>query len=148
MKFLGIVATAALAIILFPQGIKMSADEADKEVGKKLLMGFLCLSLLPVFTAMMIITIFCIPLIPVLFILVAAAGFYGYIGISIFLGRKLNQQFHLKPSALVEYILGALPLWLIQMMPFFGWLASLIVLILSLGITVETRFGTKRSETI
>lgn len=143
MHFIGIIALGTLAIILFPDSIKAAADVVEKEIGRRFLIGFLTILLLPMAMIMMAITIIGIPLIPLAILLVAAAGFYGYLGISIFLGRKLNEQLHLKPSPFVEYILGALLLWFIQLVPFIGAISGLLVLMLALGITADTRFGTK-----
>ncbi|HHW03624.1 MAG TPA: polymer-forming cytoskeletal protein [Thermoanaerobacterales bacterium] len=143
MHFLGIIALGALTIILFPNSIKATADEVDREPGRRLLIGILAMLLLPVVLLLMFITIIGIPLIPLALLLLAAAGFYGYLGISIFLGRKLNEQLHLKPGLFVEYFLGAALLWLVQMVPFVGAISGLLVFVLALGITTDTRFGTK-----
>lgn len=143
MHFLGLISLGALAIILFPNSIRAAADVVDKELGRRFLIGILAILLLPMALFLMAITIIGIPLIPLALLLVAAAGFYGYLGISIFLGRKLNEQLHLKPGIFVEYILGAVLLWLVQMVPFVGAISGLAVLILALGITADTRFGTK-----
>ncbi|MDN5302697.1 MAG: hypothetical protein PWQ60_2211 [Thermoanaerobacteraceae bacterium] len=143
MHFLGLISLGALAIILFPNSIKAAADVVDKELGRRFIIGILAILLLPMALFLMAITIIGIPLIPLALLLVAAAGFYGYLGISIFLGRKLNEQLHLKPGIFVEYILGAVLLWLVQLVPFVGAISGLAVLMLALGITADTRFGTK-----
>lgn len=103
----------------------------------------MAIPLAPMALLMMAITIIGIPLIPLAILLLAAAGFYGYLGVSIFLGRKLNEQLHLKASIFLEYLLGAVLLWLVQLVPYIGGLSSLAVLILALGIAADTRFGTK-----
>jgi len=143
MKFLGLIALSSLAIILFPNSIKSCADVADREPGRRFLIGFLAILLMPMALVLMAITIIGIPLIPLAILLVAAAGFYGYLGISIFLGRKLNEQLHIKPNIFAEYILGAVLLWLVQLVPFVGAISGLLVLMMALGITADTRFGTK-----
>lgn len=146
MRFIGILGMAALVIVIFPKATSVAAEQADKEVGRKFLMGFLCLLALPIVAMMMIISLLGIPLLPLLFLLVTAGGFYGYIGISIFLGKKLGDQLHIKPNSLTEYILGALPLMLIRFVPFVGTLSSIIVMLLALGIAIETRFGTRTGD--
>jgi len=144
MRFLGLLAVGILVIILFPNTIKSASDLVEKEIGRKVLIGITIFLLIPVATILMFVTLIGIPLIPIFLILVYAAGFFGYLCISIFIGRKLNEQIIKKPEVLLEFILGALILWLIQLVPFIGGLTSLTVLIISLGITAETRFGTKR----
>lgn len=143
INFIGLIALGSLVIILFPNSIKATADEADKEPGRRFLIGFLIILLLPAAMFLMAVTLIGIPLIPLTVFLVACAGFYGYLGISIFLGRKLNDQLHLKSGIFTEYLLGALLLWLIQFIPFLGVLIKILVLMLALGIAADTRFGTK-----
>lgn len=145
-RFLGTIALAALCIILFPNSVKLVAKAVDVQPGRKLLIGLLALLLTPVVIGLLIITLLGIPLVPVAILLLAAAGFFGYIGISIYLGRKLNEQFHIKPSIFVEHILGAVLLRLLHLIPFVGSLASIVVLLYSIGITTDTRFGTKIAE--
>lgn len=143
MHLLGLIALGSLTIILFPNSIKNLADEVDRETARRFLIGFLAIILMPLAIILMAVTIIGIPLIPLAVLLVAAAGFYGYLSISIFLGRKLNEQLHLKPGIFTEYILGALLLWFVQLVPFVGTISGLVVLMLALGITADTRFGTR-----
>ncbi|MCR4431095.1 MAG: polymer-forming cytoskeletal protein [Tepidanaerobacteraceae bacterium] len=143
MHLLGLMALGSLAIILFPNSIKNLADEVDREAAKRLLIGCLAILLMPLVIILMVVTIIGIPLIPLALLLVAAAGFCGYLGISIFLGRKLNEHLHLRPGVFTEYIMGALLLWLVQIVPFAGPISSLLVLMLALGIAADTRFGTR-----
>jgi hypothetical protein len=145
-RFLGTIALSALCIILFPNSVKLAAKNVDVQPGRKVLIGLLALLLTPVVIVLLIITLLGIPLIPIAILLLAAAGFFGYIGISIYLGRKLNEQFHIKPSIFIEYILGAVLLRLLHLIPFVGSLASITVLLYSIGITTDTRFGTKITE--
>jgi len=143
LRFLGTLALSILSIVLFPKHISIAAENIDIRLGSKFLIGLVALMLMPIAIILLFITLIGIPLIPVAILLLSAAGFFGYIGISIYLGRKLNEQLHIKPSIFVEYILGAVLLKLIQYIPFIGGLSSLLVLLLSIGITVDTRFGTK-----
>jgi hypothetical protein len=142
-RFLGLLAVGILVIILFPNSTRTAAGVIEKEIGRKMLIGLLIFLLTPVALLLLLITLIGIPLIPILLLLLYAAGFFGYLCISIYLGRKLNEQLKIKPEILLEFALGALLLWLIQLVPFIGGLTSVVVLIMSLGITAETRFGTK-----
>lgn len=143
VRFLGILAVGVLVIILFPNSTKTAAGMVENEIGRKLLIGLLIFLLTPVALLLLLITLIGIPLIPILLLLLYAAGFFGYLCISIYIGRRLNEQLKMKPEVLLEFALGALLLWLIQLVPFIGGLTSITVLIVSLGITAETRFGTK-----
>lgn len=144
-RFLGTVALAALCIILFPNSVKTATRDVDIQTGRKFLIGLVILLLTPVVIGLMVITLLGIPLVPVAILLLAAAAFFGYISVSVFLGQKLKDHFHIKPSIFIEYILGAVLLRLLQLVPFVGTLISLTVMLYSIGITADTRFGTKSS---
>ncbi|ADL08692.1 polymer-forming cytoskeletal protein [Thermosediminibacter oceani] len=145
VRFLGTLALGALAIALFPNSVRTAAQAVDKDTGNKLLKGFLIMLLTPVVALLLVFTLIGIPLIPAVIILVVAAGFFGYLAISVFLGRKLNVHLRINTNLFTEYLLGALALWLVQLVPYVGGIVSLVVFILSLGITLETRFGTKQA---
>ncbi|HHV18980.1 MAG TPA: polymer-forming cytoskeletal protein [Thermoanaerobacterales bacterium] len=143
IRFLGLLAMGTLVIILFPNSTKTAAGGVEKEIGRKMLIGLLIFMLTPVALLLLLITLIGIPLIPILLLLLYGAGFFGYLCISIHIGRRLNEQLKIKPEVLLEFALGALLLWLIQLVPIIGGFTSIIVLIMSLGITAETHFGTK-----
>jgi len=143
LRFLGTLALSILSIVLFPRHISVAAENVEVKIGFKFLIGLVILMLMPIAIVLLFITLIGIPLIPIAILLLSAAGFFGYIGISIYLGKRLNEQLHIKPSIFVEYLLGAMLLKLIQFIPFIGSLSSLAVLMLGIGITVDTRFGTK-----
>ncbi|HQA61255.1 MAG: polymer-forming cytoskeletal protein [Tepidanaerobacteraceae bacterium] len=146
VRFLGLLAVGILVIILFPNAVKNASNLVEEEIGKKLLIGLAIFLLIPVAVILLFITLIGIPLIPIFLILLYAAGFFGYLCISIYIGRKLNERIIKKPEVLLEFVLGALILWLVQLVPFIGSLTSLAALIISLGIAADTRFGSKAGE--
>jgi len=143
MSFLGRLAFGILVILLFPNAINRASNMVEREIGKKILLGLAILLLLPAAVLLMLITLIGIPLIPIFLILVYAAVFFGYLCICIFIGRKLSERMIRKPELLLDFVLGALILWLLQWVPFIGSLISLAVLIISIGIAAETQFGMK-----
>ncbi|KXG76945.1 hypothetical protein AN618_13210 [Fervidicola ferrireducens] len=144
LRFLGILALGALTIALFPNNVEVAANAVDKDAVGKLIKGLVLMLLMPVVALLLVFTLIGIPLIPAVMLLAAIAGFFGYLAISVFLGRKLNVHLRINESLFAEYLLGALVLWLIQLVPFAGGIVSLAVFILSLGITADTRFGTRQ----
>jgi len=143
VRFLGHLGVGTLIIILFPNAIKRAADFVGREIGRQLLVGLAILLLTPFAVIFMFVTLIGIPLIPVLLMLVYAAAFFGYLCVSIYIGRQLTHWIAKKPGLLMEFVLGALILWVIQSLPFVGSLTAFIVLIISLGIAAGTQFGTK-----
>lgn len=145
LRLLGILALGVLSIALFPNNLRTAVESVDRETGSKFLKGFLLMLLSPVVALLCGLTLIGIPLIPIVIIFVVAVGFFGYLAISVFLGKKLNNHLRLNTNLFMEYLLGALVLWLVQLVPFVGGIVSLVVFILSLGITFDTRFGTKKA---
>jgi hypothetical protein len=143
LRFLGILALGALTIALFPNNVKTAANTVDRDAFGKLIKGLGLMLLIPVVVLLLVLTLIGIPLIPAVFLLAAIAGFFGYVAISVFMGRRLNEHVRIASNLFTEYLLGALVLGLVQLMPFLGWIVSLAVFILSLGITFDSRFGTR-----
>jgi len=143
MRFLGLLAGGILIILLFPNAFQRAADLVEKGIGRKFLIGIAIILLIPFAVIFMFVTLIGIPLIPIFLMLVYGAGFFGYLCISIFIGSKLRERMIENTEPILEFVLGALILWLIQLVPFIGRLVSITVLITSLGIATETQFGTK-----
>lgn len=142
-NLLGLIALGSLLVVFFPNIVKNALANVDKMVGRKALIGFGSILLLPIAIVLTAITIIGIPLIPVIIGLFIAAGFFGYVAITIYLGRKITQRIDVKSNIFLELAIGALLLWLIKFVPFFGGLSSLVVLIIGVGLAADTRFGTK-----
>jgi hypothetical protein len=145
INFLGILALGILAILLFPGRIKKAAEAVDQNAGKRILIGFAVLVLTPIVLLLVALTIIGIPLIPILLLLLVIGGFYGYLGISIFLGQKLSGQLQFASNIYLNFVIGALLLWLIKLVPFIGALSAIIVTVLAIGISADTRFGFDKS---
>ncbi|MCF6096064.1 polymer-forming cytoskeletal protein [Thermovorax subterraneus] len=143
LRLLCILALGALTIALFPNNVEVAANVVDKDAVGKLIKGLVLMLLMPVVVLLLVFTLIGIPLIPAVFLLAAIAGFFGYVAISVFMGRRLNEHVRIASNLFTEYLLGALVLGLVQLMPFLGWIVSLAVFILSLGITFDSRFGTR-----
>lgn len=143
LRLLCILALGALTIALFPNNVKTAANTVDRDAFGKLIKGLGLMLLIPVVVLLLVLTLIGIPLIPAVFLLAAIAGFFGYVAISVFMGRRLNEHVRIASNLFTEYLLGALVLGLVQLMPFLGWIVSVAVFILSLGITFDSRFGTR-----
>lgn len=145
LRFLGILTLGVLTLALFPRNVEAAAAAVDKDTGGKALRGLGLILVAPVVAVLLLFTIIGIPLIPVVLLLMVIAGFFGYLAISVFLGRKLNVHLNIKENLFVEYLLGAVALWLVQLVPFAGSIISAAVFVLSLGIAFDTRFGTRQA---
>lgn len=142
-KLLGLIALGSLLVVLFPNSTKNAITNVDKEVGRKALIGFASILLLPIVVVLTAFTIIGIPLIPIIIVLFITAGFFGYISITVYIGHKITERIDVKSNIFLDLSIGILLLWLIKFIPFIGGLASIIASIIGIGLTVDTRFGAK-----
>lgn len=145
-RFINLITTfalGALTVALFPNQVNLVSDNVDINIGRRVIIGLLTLILLPLLLFMTALTIIGIPLIPVIILIFAAAAFLGYIGISLFIGRKIEDTAKWNTSIFLELFLGIAVLWLVKQIPFIGFIVGFGILIVGLGVALDTRFGTK-----
>lgn len=127
-----------LVVALYPGGVECIAESVGKDTWRDLGIGFIASILLfPLF-----ITIIGIP---VVMLLVIAAKYLGYAGVTLFVGSKFLQAVNRGTGSLYPpVILGFLLLEALGFIPFLGGLIGLIIFWLSMGAMLDTKFGTGR----
>jgi len=80
--------------------------------------------------------------IPLLLLIYGAAGILGYTAMASRLGKKILNKAH----PILALTIGVAIISLVTMVPIFGWLLSLGLLIIALGAVLTTRFGTKSQQ--
>ncbi len=82
-------------------------------------------------------TIIGIPLVPVVIVLLVLAGIIGYVAGAWFIGSKvmssLGQDIEPMGNRFIALIAGLVGAWLLGLIPFIGWLISLVILYIGLG---------------
>ncbi len=82
-------------------------------------------------------TIIGIPLVPVLIVLLVIAGVIGYVAGVWFIGSKvmssLGQDIEPMGNRFIALIAGLVGAWILSLIPFIGWLVSLVILYIGLG---------------
>ncbi|MGB9839252.1 polymer-forming cytoskeletal protein [Thermovenabulum sp.] len=144
MRLLGLLTLGIIVLAFFPNILGNIVESVDKSIGYNFLLGLAGLIITPIVIFLLVLSIIGIPLIPMVIIFISTAYFFGYIGICIFLGRKINEYIRANKNLFVEFIFGALVIWLLQYVPIAGFLINLFVFLLSIGLAIKTRFGTKR----
>ena len=93
------------------------------------------------------ITIIGIPLIFVEILLLAVAGILGYTALTQIIGTKIADSAGSQVvNPLGAIALGALILGVLNMIPFFGGLLSLVLFVFAVGAALVTRFGTLQTQ--
>lgn len=144
LSFLAFIVLAVILTSLFPTQLGLASYYTEKQPGHALLWGFLALLAVPAAVILLVLTIFGIPFIPVLLLLVGAAFLFGYIAISQLLGKLALKAFKVrgKPMAF-EVVTGLVILYLVGFLPILGWIVKSLVGLAGLGAAAVTRFGTR-----
>jgi hypothetical protein len=147
MSLLSFVAFLVLAVILaalFPGQLGLVSYYVERQPGHALLWGFLAVIATPAAILLLILTIFGIPFIPVLLLILGAAFVFGYVSISQLLGKLTLKAFKVrgKPMA-IEVLTGLAILFIVGFLPILGWIIKAIAGLMGLGAVAVTKFGTR-----
>jgi hypothetical protein len=84
-----------------------------------------------------------IALIPLEVIVVACSIILGFISVGQLIGRKaLLLLKRPNPGIVRETLWGLIILWVIGWLPYIGWMVKAVAIVVGLGATLITRFGT------
>ena len=132
---------AMLIAWFLPDAVTRLSDCGMKSPLKVLAVGLITTILLPVFLVFFVITILGIP-IAVLLIMMTIIGYLvGYIGVAMWLGRRLPNAAQRSP--VLNVLLGVLVIGLLGFVPIVGLLIKIAIWFGALGMIVLSRFGTK-----
>lgn len=142
LNFLGFMVLSIITVALIPNPVTNMRDYLPTNFARVSLIGLLSLVAFPAVVIALLLTIVGIVIIPFAVILYAAAGFLGYVAIAVFLGYKVAGHFNLSESIIIHAVIGVALLWLVNQVPFISFLIFLAVVIISLGLVIDTKFGT------
>lgn len=144
IKILVLMAFSLVIVLVFPRQIETARTVLDKSALKLGVTGLLVFVCLPIALFLLAVTFIGIPLIPILLLLVFCSILFGKATIALLLGQKLQGTFARKSKSVVSAVIyGELLISLICLIPFIGTLIMLSILLLSLGLCLRTRFGTR-----
>jgi cytoskeletal protein CcmA (bactofilin family) len=132
-----LVLVGALALAFAPQATERLRLEAAERPFTSMLLGALGLSMLLGLVPVSGMTLFGIPLIPVVILAIVLAWIAGYLLGVYIVAWRLAVAFGAEPAGmaarLVVLALGLVVFALLNFVPFLGWLANLLVIFLGLG---------------
>lgn len=138
------VALSVLIVLIFPKLILNLRKTLDKQVLKSGIAGVLTIICVPLVMFMLLVTILGIPLIPLLIIALIAAGLLGRVGIASLVGRKLQKEVFKKSTSNISAVFyGEVLIRIVCFVPVLGAVLKFLLIILGVGVIVQTRFGTK-----
>jgi hypothetical protein len=144
--FLVIMVLALLIVALLPKPVRTVADAIGANTFKVVLCGLLGLVLIAPLALLLTISVVGIALIPLEVIVVVCSILLGFIAVGQLIGRKVYQLLKRpNPGMVRETFWGLIILWLIGWLPYIGWMAKAVAIVIGLGATLVTRFGTYQS---
>lgn len=135
---------AAVIVALFPSRMEMIAMASIQRPGMSALYGLLGVLLIVPIAVLLVLTCIGIPLIAVEFVAIFALWLVGKAGICLVLGRKSADAInHPVASGVWAAVIGALLIAFIEIIPFAGTVAVLVLDLIGFGAVLVTRFGSR-----
>jgi hypothetical protein len=143
--FVVILVLALLIAALLPKPVRIVSEAIRENTFKVILCGILGLVLIAPLAVLLTISVVGIALIPLEVIFVVCSVLFGFIAVGQFIGAKLLRLLKRpEPGIVRETFWGLVILWLIGWIPYVGWMVKAIALVIGLGATLVSRFGTHR----
>ncbi|MFA5183197.1 MAG: polymer-forming cytoskeletal protein [Syntrophales bacterium] len=144
ISFVGFIVLTMIMVSLFMPQLGRASGAIESGLLRSFLYGLLIALLFLPIAIVLAISLIGIMLIPVWILLMGAAAFFGYFAAGHLLGKKALNAFRIyNKSMMVETLTGVLLLFLVGLLPFFGFFVKFIAGICGLGAVYLTRFGTK-----
>ncbi len=143
--FLVILVLALLIAALLPKPVRIVSEAIRENTFKVILCGILGLVLIAPLALLLTISVVGIALIPLEVIFVVCSVLLGFIAVGQLIGAKLFRLLkRSEPGIVRETFWGLVILWLIGWIPYVGWMVKAIAIVIGLGATLVSRFGTHR----
>ena len=144
--FLVILVLALLIAALLPKPVQTVSDAIHEVTFKVFLTGILGLILIAPLALLLTISVVGIALIPLEVIIVVCSVLLGFIAVGRIVGEQFLRLFgRTRPGIVRETFWGLLILWAIGWIPYIGWMVKALAIVIGLGATLVTRFGTHRA---
>ena len=141
--FLCILALALIAVVFLPRQLRRIAGAIVENPWRASVWGIGGLVLIVPLAALLTISVVGIILIPLELTLAVCASLMGFVAVAHLIGRvALSAKKRAEEKLLREALWGLVILWLIGWIPYLGWLVKVCAVVLGLGGTLMTRFGT------
>lgn len=141
--FLVILVLALLTVALLPKPVRVISEAIRENTFKVVLCGLLGLVLIAPLALLLTISVVGIALIPLEVIIVACSIILGFISVGQLIGsRALHLLRRPNPGMIRETFWGLIILWIVGWIPYIGWMVKAVAIVVGLGATLITRFGT------
>jgi len=144
LSFLAFLVLAVILVGLFDKYLGAISYYVERLPGHSLLWGLLAGLLTVPIILLLVISVIGIPFIPVLIMLLIAAGVFGYIAASQLIGKLFLKTVRIYNKPMItEVACGLVLLFILSFLPVLGWIVKALVGTMGLGAVIITRFGTQ-----
>jgi hypothetical protein len=142
---LGLLILSILLVLLIPRPIRVISEAVEKNPYKAGLWGLVGLILVVPLAFLLTISVIGVVLVPLEISVAIAGGLIGVVAVAQLIGNRLFVILK-KPEQTImrETIWGITILWFVGWIPYIGWMLKVFALLLGLGGTLITRFGSYR----
>ncbi|SHK18541.1 hypothetical protein SAMN02745227_01726 [Anaerobranca californiensis DSM 14826] len=139
------VVLSLLIMVIMPNKIENMANFLREKPGKVALAGLLAILSFPVLLAISIVTIIVIIgllLTPSLILAYIILGYIGNVALGLYIGKNLSKLLNAENlPKIVQMLMGILLLWVARIIPMVGGIVSFLLLFITLGVTLASKFG-------
>lgn len=132
-SFIAATIVGLIMLKLFPRFTKSTTEVLSKKAWMSLVVGFLALVFTPLAVIMLLLTVVGIPLALILLVFYPIYIYLAKIYVAYFVGLNLSDRWNLKVSDNWALIFGLALFYVVQAIPYFGWLISLAAVLFGLG---------------
>jgi hypothetical protein len=138
-SLVGMLLVAFLLVVFMPATFKNVAQTLEAKPWASPALGFALLILTPFFAVFLAVTVIGLPLALILLTLYLGAIYFAQIYVAAVVGAALRQRLApAKESLVVNLVIGVTVLAFIRLLPLFGFLATLLIIIFGFGALVLT----------
>lgn len=138
-------AFSCLALLIAPDRVSLMAEQSKQGLGRRFGIGFLIMMLFipaaAVLSVLLAITVVGIIFIPFIFIAFILVAFAGMVALEVAIGRRVTGQLEGRNSLYIHLLVGVVLVYVLKIIPIFGWLAYLALVTYAVGVAVDTRIG-------
>lgn len=136
-----------LLLLIFPRGVDACARAVDARPVTTLLVGLLTKMLVPVVGFVLLLTGLGLLILPLILVVVMAAGIFGKVGLLVFLGRRLLGLLGWKTAPLfAAFVAGGAFVTALYLVPVIGFLTLALTGLWALGAAATALWGGVRQE--
>jgi len=140
VRYAAYFALGILLVLLFPRRVDAVAASMVANPVKSLLAGLLGLMAQPFLTILLVVTVIGIPLVLVQVLGLVVGGGLGFTALALHLGRALPLP-EARRTTMLQLAIGMALLVVATQLPVLGWIVWVVLLMVTFGAVLRTRFG-------